>query len=60
MGPSGRRGVVIPAHDRWPAQLTAGWSRQRPILVINDAPEMLSRLAYSTLAYSDVTDGARS
>ncbi len=46
-GPSGRRSVVIPVLDRWPARLTAGWSRQRPILVINQAPEMLSLLAFS-------------
>ena len=46
MGPSGRRGVVIPIQGRWPARLTADWSRQRPVLVINEAPEMLSPLAY--------------
>ncbi len=49
MGPSGRRGAVIPVHGRWPGQLTVGWSRQRPILVINRAPEMLSLLAFSII-----------
>ena len=49
MGPSGRRGAVIPVHGRWLAQLTVGWRRQRPTLVINRAPEMLSRLAYSII-----------
>ena len=60
MGLSGRRGVVIPAQGRWPARLTTDWSHQRPVLVINEAPEMLSRLASSTLAYGDVIDGAHS
>ena len=60
MGPSGRPGVVIPLHGRWPTRLTTDWSRQRPVLVINEAPEMLSRLAYSTLADGDVIDGTHS
>ncbi len=47
MGPSGRRGVVIPVHGRWPTGLTISWSRQRPILVINQAPEMLPLLPFS-------------
>ncbi len=60
MGPSGRRGVVIPVHGRWLARLAVGCSRQRPILVINEAPEMLSRFAYSTLTYGDVIGGTHS
>ena len=60
MGSSGGPSVVIPVQGPWPARLTAGWSRQRPVLVINEAPEMLSLLAYSTLTYGDVIDGAHS